>query len=92
MKDVFAQIVAAVNADHVRDNAPVEIDEEAIEEIREHLDWILVNLDEGDTDLVKLENLACAVAAAQRFAGVLLAKIPERDVEALVVKLTGRAS
>lgn len=89
MKDVFAQVVAAVNAEHVRDNAPVEIDAEAIDEIKEHLDWVLVNLDEGDADIVKLENLACAVAAAQRFAGVLLARIPEHEAHVLVAKLTG---
>lgn len=78
----FAKLIAEANADFLRDNAPVTEDADCLEEIQDHLEWIAINLSEGDTDTAKLQNLASAFAAATRYASVLLSRITQKDLRA----------
>lgn len=85
--EMFAAIVTAVNITHERDYAPAQQDADALEEIGNHIQWIETNIEEGDGDAVKLENLACAIAAANRYAALLLARLSDEQVAAVLAEV-----
>jgi hypothetical protein len=51
-------MVAEEQRNYLIDHVVCTDDEEAAAQIEDHLDWIRVNIDEGDSAAVRLENLA----------------------------------
>jgi hypothetical protein len=74
----FSAIVAAAQFSH--QEAPATTDLDALDEIRNHLNWIETNIEEGDTDAVKIENLAQAAAAIFRYGELLASKLRPQEM------------
>jgi hypothetical protein len=84
--DRFVRLVDALNKSHLHDNAPEASNADAIEAIKAHLEWLELNEDEDDSAAVRLENVACLVAAALRYADWLMDQIPAELVEQIIAE------
>lgn len=80
----FLRLVDAKGAAFRAVNAVETTHTDAIEAIREHLDWLEINNDEDETWEARLENLACLAAAALRYAGTLMLEMPPENIEQMI--------